>query len=123
MRGFGSLLNSEARSKFARELLMWSDIYIPNEIKSDCAFYNGFRDTVEVYDDDDNVDDGRIEIGQQNHNNHIESRENDSGTNTNPNALIKTANVKVYLEILRYLLKSDDRTNFLLYGPAGCGKT
>lgn len=122
LRGFGSLLTSNAKNKFAREILMWSDIYIPNEIKSDCVFYNGFRDTVEVYDDD-NDDDGVV------NQNILDVDSGDGGgvggscATANRSVLIKTATVKVNLDILRTFLKSEEKIHFLLCGPAGCGKT
>lgn len=123
LRGFGSLLTLQAKNKFARELLMWSDIYIPNEIKSEFAFYNGFRDTVEIYDDDAYVDVDFVGQNTFNAGSSDGGGADSSSAIVNRSVLIKTANVKVNLDILRTFLKSEEKIHFLLYGPAGCGKT
>lgn len=109
LRGFGSLLSANAKNQFAKQLFSWFDVYVSDQVHSEFTFYNGFRDVVEVYESERN-DGADYDTGM-------------GGDNLKSHYLIQTATAKVHLDVLRNLLKINERVPFLLYGPAGCGKT
>lgn len=110
LRGFGSLLSTDAKNQFAKQLFSWLDIYVSDQSQSEFTFYNGFRDAIELYENERNDDTDY-------------DRDSGGGNILKSHYLIQTATVKVHLDVIRSLLKIDERVPFLMYGPAGCGKS
>lgn len=76
-----------------------TDIYVPTKSELELCFYNSFRESIEIYDTDPTPE----------------------NSNTNLK-LIKTGHVKVYSDVLRNFLKTDENVPFLIIGPSGSGK-
>lgn len=84
------------------KLFEWADIYIPNKLQADLCFYNQFRDSIEFYETDTLT--VETSMGQSKFD------------------LIKTGHAKVYLDVLRTLLKKEENYPILIKGPSGSGK-
>lgn len=76
-----------------------TDVYVPAKSQLELCFYNSFRQTIEMYTTDTNT-------------------ENISSNNE----IIKTGHIKVYSDVIRNFLKTDENIPFLLIGPSGAGK-
>lgn len=77
----------------------WTDVYIPSGQEPKYCFYNELRNTVDIYESDQIID-------------------NESAENV-ANRLIKTAKIKSYLNVLKQLLEQN--VAFLMIGPSGAG--
>lgn len=101
---FSKLFAYKLFLEFFSQILDQCNIYISNPLQAEYLYFNKFRNIVETYASDDNESTTGDELDYQ-------------------AALFKTASVKSNCDLLRNLLKHNDRPSFLIVGSSGNGKS
>lgn len=98
VRGFGNMISGNELNRFCNYVFDLIDVLIPGRSHAEYCYYNSFRDNIEIYET-----------------NSIQSADHST------DSLIKTAQIKIYADILKEFIKRNNMP-FLMIGPPGSGK-